>query len=258
MRGAGEAHRQRTAARATRGGLRVKATAFATGVVTLLVTVAALFVSPATAGQGTTVAGLSGGALAASASTSLALAFATNPDSARVASPPTLLAALAPPAERVVEGQIARGDTLAKSLARQGLSKGAISQIQREMADKYDFRRAKAGHRYRITMSAEGCSSLLPLHRLEDGALLAGERRQGLERMARRIRRAPRAEEDRRHRDDEPARRDRRSRRRRELPPRQRVRRDLRLGSRLLPRHPAGRPVPYPLRAHLCSPGQGA
>jgi len=149
--------------RATRGGLCVQATAFAAGIVTFSVTVAALFVSPAIAGQGTTVASLSGGALAASASTSLALSFATNPDSSRVASPPTLLAAaLASPAQRVVEGQIKRGDTLAKSLARDGLSKGAISQIQREMAGKYDFRRAKAGHRYRITMNQKG--ALLSFH----------------------------------------------------------------------------------------------
>ncbi|MBS1105140.1 MAG: peptidase [Deltaproteobacteria bacterium] len=163
MRRAGEADRQRTAVRATRGGLCVQATAFAAGIVTFSVTVAALFVSPAIAGQGTTVASLSGGALAASASTSLALSFATNPDSSRVASPPTLLAAaLASPAQRVVEGQIKRGDTLAKSLARDGLSKGAISQIQREMAGKYDFRRAKAGHRYRITMNQKG--ALLSFH----------------------------------------------------------------------------------------------
>ena len=163
MRRAGAADRQRTAVRATRGGLCVQATAFAAGIVTFSVTVAALFVSPAIAGQGTTVASLSGGALAASASTSLALSFATNPDSSRVASPPTLLAAaLASPAQRVVEGQIKRGDTLAKSLARDGLSKGAISQIQREMAGKYDFRRAKAGHRYRITMNQKG--ALLSFH----------------------------------------------------------------------------------------------
>jgi len=163
LRRAGEADRQRTAVRATRGGLCVQATAFAAGIVTFSVTVAALFVSPAIAGQGTTVASLSGGALAASASTSLALSFATNPDSSRVASPPTLLAAaLASPAQRVVEGQIKRGDTLAKSLARDGLSKGAISQIQREMAGKYDFRRAKAGHRYRITMNQKG--ALLSFH----------------------------------------------------------------------------------------------
>jgi len=163
LRRAGAADRQRTAVRATRGGLCVQATAFAAGIVTFSVTVAALFVSPAIAGQGTTVASLSGGALAASASTSLALSFATNPDSSRVASPPTLLAAaLASPAQRVVEGQIKRGDTLAKSLARDGLSKGAISQIQREMAGKYDFRRAKAGHRYRITMNQKG--ALLSFH----------------------------------------------------------------------------------------------
>jgi hypothetical protein len=122
--------------------LRVRATAFI-GVVTFAVTIAAIFVSPAVAGQGTTVASLSGGALAASASTSLAFAMATNPDSASVASPPTLLAALASPPERMIEGQIARGDTLAKSLARHGLSKGAIAQIQREMKGKYDFRRAR-------------------------------------------------------------------------------------------------------------------
>jgi hypothetical protein len=49
------------------------------GVATILVTVNSLFVLPAIAGQGAAVAGLAGGALAASASTSLALALATNP-----------------------------------------------------------------------------------------------------------------------------------------------------------------------------------
>ncbi|MCX5738626.1 MAG: M23 family metallopeptidase [Proteobacteria bacterium] len=129
------------------------------GVATILVTVNSLFVLPAIAGQGAAVASLAGGALAASASTSLALALATNPKSksAAVASPPpTLLAALTSPSERVVEGQIARGDTLAKSLSSQGLSKGAVSQIQRELKDKYDFRRAKAGHGYRVTLDPKG------------------------------------------------------------------------------------------------------
>lgn len=165
MRATGERHRERIAACAARGRLRARATTFAVavvGVAAFSVTIAAIFVSPAVAGQGATVASLSGGALAASASTSLALALATNPGSANVASPPTLLAALASPTERVVEGQIARGDTLAKSLARQGLSKGAIAQIQREMKGKYDFRRAKVGHRYRITMSPKG--ALLSFH----------------------------------------------------------------------------------------------
>jgi murein DD-endopeptidase MepM/ murein hydrolase activator NlpD len=101
-------------------------------------------------------ASLSGGVLAASASTSLALAQATNPDAARVASPPTLLAALATPNEHVIDGQIAKGDTLAKSLARQGLTKATVSLIQNELKDKYDFRRAKAGHQYRITQNAKG------------------------------------------------------------------------------------------------------
>jgi murein DD-endopeptidase MepM/ murein hydrolase activator NlpD len=127
------------------------------GAAAMLVAVNSLFVSPAIAGQGAAVTSLAGGALAASASTSLALALATNPKSQDVAPPPpTLLAALASPSERVVEGRIARGDTLAKSLSGQGLSKGAVSMIQRELKDKYDFRRAKAGHAYRVTLDTKG------------------------------------------------------------------------------------------------------
>ncbi len=133
------------------------------GAVAILVTVNSLFVSPAIAGQGTAFASLSGGVFAASASTSVALALATNPKSQQAktqlaksqrveSSSQTLLAALAAPSERVVEGQIARGDTLAKSLSGQGLPKRTVSLIQRELKDKYDFRRAKAGHTYRITL----------------------------------------------------------------------------------------------------------
>jgi murein DD-endopeptidase MepM/ murein hydrolase activator NlpD len=123
------------------------------GVVAISVTVSFSLVSPAHAQA---VASLSGGALAASASTSLALALATNPDAAKVETPPTLLGALATPNERVLEGQISKGDTLAKSLARQGLTKATVSLIQRELKGKYDFRRAKAGHRYRITLNTKG------------------------------------------------------------------------------------------------------
>lgn len=123
------------------------------GAVAISVTVHFGLVSPAHAQA---VASLSGGALAASASTSLALALATNPDAAKVETPPTLLGALATPNERVLEGQIAKGDTLAKSLAGQGLTKATVSLIQRELKGKYDFRRAKAGHRYRITQNSKG------------------------------------------------------------------------------------------------------
>jgi murein DD-endopeptidase MepM/ murein hydrolase activator NlpD len=123
------------------------------GAVAISVTVNFGLVSPAYAQA---VASLSGGALAASASTSLALALATNPDAAKVETPPTLLGALATPNERVIEGQIAKGDTLAKSLAGQGLTKATVSLIQRELKGKYDFRRAKAGHRYRITQNGKG------------------------------------------------------------------------------------------------------
>jgi murein DD-endopeptidase MepM/ murein hydrolase activator NlpD len=126
------------------------------GVVAISVTVNFNFVSSASAQSA--FASLSGGALAASATTSLALAVATNPNAnaAKVESPPTLMAALATPNEHAIDGSIAKGDTLAKSLARQGLSRATVSLIQSELKDKYDFRRAKAGHRYTITQNARG------------------------------------------------------------------------------------------------------
>ena len=166
----GDYQRHRIAACTARGGLRARAAALATafaGVAAILVTVSSLFIPPAIAGQGAVVAGLTGGVLAASASTSLALATATNPKSdaksKAVASPPSaLLATIASPSERVVEGRIARGDTLAKSLAGQGLSQGTVSLIQRELKGKYDFRRAKAGHGYRIALDPKG--SLVSFH----------------------------------------------------------------------------------------------
>jgi murein DD-endopeptidase MepM/ murein hydrolase activator NlpD len=136
----------------------VLATAFA-----ISVAVNSIFVSTAVAGQGAVAASLSGGALAASASTSLALALATNPDAAeKVESPPTLVAALATPSERVIEGRIAKGDTLAKSLSRQGLTNATVALIQRELKGKYDFRRAKAGHQYRVTQNPRG--ALISFH----------------------------------------------------------------------------------------------
>lgn len=160
MRAAGERQRHRREACHARCGLRAKISTAANsliGALALSVAVSSLHVSPALAIQGGTATSLAGGALAASASTSLAMALATNPEPESVASPPpTLAAALAAPRERLLEGQIERKDTLAKSLSRQGLSKGMVSLIQRELKGKYDFRRAKVGHSYRIALDPKG------------------------------------------------------------------------------------------------------
>jgi murein DD-endopeptidase MepM/ murein hydrolase activator NlpD len=132
------------------------------GIVAFSVAATVAFVTPAFARQGS-FPGLTGGALAASASTSLALSLATKPRATSDdATPPSFLAALAPPDERLIEGQIEKGDTLASSLTQHGISRATVSLIQRELKGKYDFRRAKAGHRYRVALNPKG--ALLSFH----------------------------------------------------------------------------------------------
>jgi murein DD-endopeptidase MepM/ murein hydrolase activator NlpD len=57
---------------------------------------------------------------------------------------------------RISEGEIGRGQTLARSLARQGVDASVVNQIAREMRGHFDFRRSRPGHRYHLIENAEG------------------------------------------------------------------------------------------------------
>jgi murein DD-endopeptidase MepM/ murein hydrolase activator NlpD len=59
------------------------------------------------------------------------------------------------PAHSVTEGRIEPGDSLARSLRRNGLTPGLANLIARELRPLFDFRRARPGHRYRVTLDAE-------------------------------------------------------------------------------------------------------
>jgi murein DD-endopeptidase MepM/ murein hydrolase activator NlpD len=60
------------------------------------------------------------------------------------------------PAGRVVEGRLERGETLARSLERIGLAPSLASLIQRQLKPKFDFRRSRAGHSYRVSLDPRG------------------------------------------------------------------------------------------------------
>ncbi len=56
----------------------------------------------------------------------------------------------------IIEGVLKRGETLALSLAKQGISVRVVDQIARQMKGHYDFRRAQPGHGYRLVQNAQG------------------------------------------------------------------------------------------------------
>ena len=61
-----------------------------------------------------------------------------------------------PPRLDVIEGSIERGSTLASSLAGHGVPAATVDRIARELRTHFDFRRAHAGHTYRLTRDAAG------------------------------------------------------------------------------------------------------
>jgi len=67
-------------------------------------------------------------------------------------------AADAPQADspRLIEGVLARGDSLARSLAGKGVSASVVDQIATEMTEHYDFRHSQPGHSYRLALAADG------------------------------------------------------------------------------------------------------
>jgi murein DD-endopeptidase MepM/ murein hydrolase activator NlpD len=56
----------------------------------------------------------------------------------------------------VVEAEIGRGDTLASALARQDVPAGIVAVIARELRPHFDFRRARAGHGFRLERDGQG------------------------------------------------------------------------------------------------------
>jgi len=60
------------------------------------------------------------------------------------------------PLARISEAELGRGDTLARSLARQGVTGGIVDRIAREMIGHFDFRRSQPGHSYRLVQDADG------------------------------------------------------------------------------------------------------
>jgi murein DD-endopeptidase MepM/ murein hydrolase activator NlpD len=117
----------------------------------------ALAASSASATGAAAATPLSGGALSASASMLAAISPTLRHDApAADAAPPGLLAALAEPHERVVEGRIETRETLGKALARLGLAPSIASLIQRQLKPKFDFRRTRPGHQFRVTLDPRG------------------------------------------------------------------------------------------------------
>ena len=57
---------------------------------------------------------------------------------------------------RISEAEFGRGDTLARSLAKQGVAGIVVDRIAREMIGHFDFRRSQPGHSYRLVQDADG------------------------------------------------------------------------------------------------------
>ncbi len=61
-----------------------------------------------------------------------------------------------PLSDRVTSGTIRRGESLSRSLVRNGVSAEAIHVIVREMSPHYDFRMSQPGHDYQLTQTEAG------------------------------------------------------------------------------------------------------
>jgi murein DD-endopeptidase MepM/ murein hydrolase activator NlpD len=62
----------------------------------------------------------------------------------------------APPRLQISEGELGRGETLARALDEQGISAQLIHEITSSLAPHFDFRSAQPGHRFRIARNAQG------------------------------------------------------------------------------------------------------
>ncbi len=60
------------------------------------------------------------------------------------------------PKLRVFEGSLASGETLSRSLQEDGVSSDVVYTVTRAMGKLYDFRKARPGHSYRLTLDLDG------------------------------------------------------------------------------------------------------
>jgi len=88
----------------------------------------------------------------------------------------------AAPIRVITDGELARGDTLARALRRSNVAQGAIHLVSTQMSKIFDFRRAQPGHSFRLTQDLDGrvmdfrywTSRTESIHlALEDGQYLA-------------------------------------------------------------------------------------
>ncbi len=61
-----------------------------------------------------------------------------------------------PPKLHVTEGRLSQGSTLSHSMASHGVPREAVALITTKMRSHFDFRRARAGHSFRLTQDAAG------------------------------------------------------------------------------------------------------
>ncbi|HXK23486.1 MAG TPA: M23 family metallopeptidase [Myxococcota bacterium] len=62
----------------------------------------------------------------------------------------------APPRLQISEGELGRGETLARALGREGISPQLILEITHTLAPHFDFRSAQPGHKFRIARGPQG------------------------------------------------------------------------------------------------------
>ena len=62
----------------------------------------------------------------------------------------------APPRLQISEGELGRGETLARALGREGVSPQLVLEITRTLAPHFDFRSAQPGHRFSIARGPQG------------------------------------------------------------------------------------------------------
>ncbi len=71
--------------------------------------------------------------------------------------PPVAAPMLPEPVPQIVtEGVLAKGDSLGRSLAKQGVAAATVHEVSRAMAPHFDFRRAQPGHSYELVQNAAG------------------------------------------------------------------------------------------------------
>jgi murein DD-endopeptidase MepM/ murein hydrolase activator NlpD len=72
------------------------------------------------------------------------------------APPPAVASSASPPVERIVEGELEHGDTLASALDERDVAPEVVHQISTALSPLFDFRRAQKGHEFRLAEAADG------------------------------------------------------------------------------------------------------